>query len=185
MTARRELRLAVLLCLVGSAVVLLAVGRTWLTFDAADRLTIADAPSRVAGTQVLGLVRPLGLVGLAGVLALAATRSWGRIIVGALVAASGAGVVIDVALALHRGLAAHLGFFSDGPGPHEIHLRPGWAVTTLLGGVLMSGAGLLVAVRGRRWAALSSSYEVKGEAPPPATDKGAWDALDRGDDPTV
>jgi uncharacterized membrane protein (TIGR02234 family) len=193
-SARRELRLAVLLCLLGSAVVLLAAAQTWVTVDEPGRLTIAAVPSLVSGTEVTGLVRPLGIVGLAGVLALAATRSWGRVVVGALLAAAGAGVIVNVALALHRGLATDLAVFSYGPAPPAVHQHRTWAVVTLVGGVLLAAAGLLVALRGRRWVALSSSYEppTAGQEPPaatepgsPLTEKGAWDALDRGDDPTA
>jgi len=60
-----------------------------------------------------------------------------------------------------------------------------WVWLTILGGLLLALSGALVAARGRRWAALSSSYQPPAAraAEPPATDKGVWDALDRGEDP--
>jgi len=46
--------------------------------------------------------------------------------------------------------------------------------------------GVLTVVRGRTWKGLGSSYEARGAKPvEPVTDKGVWDALDRGDDPTA
>jgi uncharacterized membrane protein (TIGR02234 family) len=65
--------------------------------------------------------------------------------------------------------------------------HPVWGWVTLVGGALLFFGGLLVAARGRRWAALSSSYEnpsARAEAAP-VTDKGVWDALDEGHDPTA
>ena len=70
------------------------------------------------------------------------------------------------------------------PGTFQPARHGSWL--TLVGGLLLAMSGLLVTLRGRRWAALSSTYEApaaRAEAPP-ATDKGAWDALDRGEDPT-
>ena len=204
MTARRELRLAVLLCLVGSALVLLAVSRAWVTFAFPSGLSAEDLKRTVSGREVVPAARALGYVGLAGVLAVAATKTWGRTVVGVVLLLAGVATAFVVGSALHtglavgalgterlteacgtqvsaaaclRGLEAVTGFRAD--------VQAAWAWVTVLGGVAVAGAGALLAVRGRRWAALSSSYEVKGEALPPVTDKGVWDALDRGDDPTA
>ena len=177
MTARRELWLAVLLCLAGSALALFAVSRTWVTYSDPRQLTIHDVVRPESGAHVAPEVRALAFVGLAAVAAVAATRSWGRILVGALLAVTGAVVVLRVGDLLAGGLAT-------GAEAHE-HLA--WPWLALLGGLLMAAGGGLVAVRGRRWAALSSSYQVPAarEAAAEPTDKSTWDALDRGDDPTA
>ncbi|WP_445548819.1 Trp biosynthesis-associated membrane protein [Frankia sp. CiP1_Cm_nod2] len=47
------------------------------------------------------------------------------------------------------------------------------------GGVLLAGGGLLVALRGHTWSALSARYRA-----PAARPVDAWEAIDRGDDPT-
>lgn len=191
--SRRELGLAVGLCLVGSALVLLAVRRPWLSYASSGDLTIRGLTTEVRGTAVAGAAQALSLVGIAGVIAIAATKGVGRVVVGAIVALAGVLVVAQVVDLLGSGLGHRLAT----SGCHgrcllsqeQYDASPTWAwpVLTLVGGLLMAAGGVLVAWRGRRWAALSSSYEVPTarEAQPPVTDKGTWDALDRGDDPTA
>ncbi len=169
MTPRRELRVAVVLCLLGSALVLLALSHGWYSVVEGRQLTIDPVLTHVKGTKVVSGAQALGLVGLAGAVALVATRRWGRVVVGVLVLACGVGVVVAVGRARVPSGAW------------------GWASLTILGGVVLAASGALVTVRGRRWEALSSSYETPAARAeePPATDKGVWDALDRGEDPTA
>lgn len=172
MSGRRELRLALALCLLGSGLVLWAVGQTWVVeLDPAD-LTISGAQTSTPGSDLATAARPLSVVGLAGVLAVAATRRWGRLLVGLVLLGAGTGAALDVVDVLRGG---------------DLPLTSaGWAWLALAGCVLLVLGGLLVAVRGHRWSGLSASYEPPGAAPePPVTDKGVWDALDRGDDPTA
>ncbi|MCW2599028.1 MAG: Trp biosynthesis associated, transrane protein Oprn/Chp [Frankiales bacterium] len=191
MTAKRELQLAVLLCLLGSAVVLLALGQAWFTVEEGRQVTIDAVRTSVNGAKLASGAQALGYVGLAGVVALAATKRWGRLVVGVLVLAAGVGIVVDVATALSDGLERRgLSVACAGGARNCVGAvsssQPGWGWLTLAGGVVLALSGLLVAVRGRRWAALSSSYDVPAARAeqPPATDKGVWDALDRGEDPT-
>jgi hypothetical protein len=169
MTARRELQLAVLLCLLGSALVLFALSRTWYSVAEGQQLTIDAVHTPVRGTHVVAGAQALGWVGLAGVVALAATKRWGRVVIGVLVLAAGVGIVVDVAQA------------------RVPYAASGWAWLTVAGGVVLALSGVLVAVRGRKWAALSPSYDAPAlrSDEPPATDKAVWDALDRGEDPTT
>ncbi|MDX6266482.1 MAG: hypothetical protein QOD70_1222 [Frankiales bacterium] len=194
MNPRRELWTAVLLCLLGSGLVLLGVTRGWATAPESS-LTIKRVSTPLPGTLVAADVRALGFVGLAAVVAIAATKSWGRLVVGVLAAIAGVATVVLVARLLHDDLGARLAtahaqcqgqcVLSGQQAHPALHLVWPWA--TLLGGLVMAGGGLLVTARGRRWAALSSSYQVPAarETELPATDKGAWDALDRGHDPTA
>lgn len=203
MSSRRELRLAVLLCLLGSGLVLFAVSRTWVTFVFPSTITTTGLSHAVGGGKIVGGAQAFGYVGLAGVLAVAATRRWGRVVVGAVLAVAGVGVVVAVGRALAGGLAVRALSYSDvagscGSGVSDaaclraasafagftVSESPLWAWATIVGGTLLAGSGGLVAVRGRRWAALSAAYEAPA-ALPPVTDKGVWDALDRGDDPTT
>jgi hypothetical protein len=117
------------------------------------------------GLQLEPGLRPLALVGLAATLALLATRRWGRVVVG--VAVAGCGAAIN-ALALPHG-----------PGT--------WPLLAALGGLLLLAAGALTTARGHHWAGLSAAYRTPAAraVEAPVTDKGVWDALDRGEDPTA
>jgi uncharacterized membrane protein (TIGR02234 family) len=167
----------VALCLAGSALTLFAVTRTWVTLTDPRQLTIHEVVRLQSGVHYAPEVRALAFVGLAAVAALAATRTWGRSLVGALLTVAGAVVVLRVGDLLAGGVAIG----------RSAHTHPGWPWLTLLGGLVMAVGGALVATRGRRWAALSSSYQVPSarETDAEPTDKGTWDALDRGDDPTA
>jgi uncharacterized membrane protein (TIGR02234 family) len=184
MTGRRELLVAVALCLLGSALVLLAMSRPWLTFRLG---AVAPLPSRtldLSGARLAPGARVLGFVGLAGVAALPAARGLGRTAVGVLLAAAGVGLALDLVRALSDPAAA----VGRGEPLHDVHLSAGlqlggWPYVALLGGVLITAAGLLVVVRGRRWEALSPRYDAPTAKPPPG-ESSLWDALDRGEDPT-
>lgn len=178
----RELRVAAGLCLAGAALVLVAVSRSWLTY----RFGTAPLPTRevdVTGAQLARGARVLGLVGLAGVAALPATRGHARTAVGALLTAAGAGVIAVVARVLLDPAQALLD-----NGPPDTHLAGapdlgGWPYAAILGGLLLLAAGLLAVVRGRRWQGLSARYDAPAETPRPG-EASLWDALDRGEDPT-
>jgi len=136
----------------------------------------------------LGLaLQALGLVGLAGVPALAATRRAGRIVVGILLALTG-GLVVVRAVGVLLDPAGAADVASTDPAGLEL---TAWPAVAVAGGLLLVAAGLLVAVRGRRWAALGRRYEAPGAAGPPepettgpVAERELWEALDRGEDPT-
>lgn len=114
-----------------------------------------------------------------------ATKRLGRVLVGALLALAGVTTVVVAGQVLSAGLRTEVARAAD-PGLVVGATHSGWVWLLLVGGVLLGLAGALVAVRGRRWAVLSSSYDAPAARPEaaPTTDKGAWDALDRGEDPT-
>ncbi len=187
--------------LLGSVLVLVSTSRAWLTVRLPQPLPLPVLVEHVTGAQVVPGARALALVALAGVAALFAARRTGRVVVGVLVLLSGAGVVWLVARALVDPAAA-LARAQSGPlrgvGVTGSPSFGGWPWVTGAGAVLVVLAGALVAVRGRRWAALSATYDAPGSAPAPAEpapaegtgdgpapDKAVWDALDRGDDPTT
>lgn len=183
-SGRRELLTAVGLCLAGAAVVLLAISRPWLT----SRLGAAPPlPSRridVEGARLAPGARVLGLVGLAGVAALPATRRFGRTVVGVLLTASGLGVVAvlvrvlaDPAGAVRR--ADAVGVITVGGSARLV----AWPYLAALGGLLIAAAGALVVVRSRRWEVMSARYDAPAAQPPPG-ERSLWDAFDRGEDPT-
>jgi uncharacterized membrane protein (TIGR02234 family) len=192
-TPRRELWLALALCLLGSAVALLGVRHAWSSYETSGGLTIDEVSKPIRGTAVAGVVQALAVVGLAGVVAVAATKRRGRVLVGVLLAAAGALVVADVVSLAVDGLGHRLaregcrGLCVVSQEQYDAGPDWAWPVLTAVGGLLLLAGGLLVVVRGRRWAALGASYEApsaRAEAEP-VTDKAVWDALDEGHDPTA
>lgn len=188
-TPRRELALAVAGCLVGGLVIAVAAGRPW----ASGQLTAAPGfPAHrvtVTGAATAPAVRALGYLALAGVVAVPASRGLVRRAVG-------------VVLALAGAVVAARSVTASPAGPADIVLhRSGWPWLAVAGGLVVVAAGALTAVLGPRWRDLSSRYDAPGARPgagtAPATeaDAGAadetaqqaalWDALDRGDDPTL
>lgn len=178
---RREPLLAALLCLVGAFLVLVGVGQDWAHVEVAAGPLAPESTVDVAGRDLVAGVQALGLVGLAGVVAIAATRRWGRVVVGVLLALAGLGVVLASAAV---DVVAEAGRVADG----EVGLTP-WRAVTVGGGVLLLAAGVLVAVRGRGWAWLGRRYEPPVADPvapaPAAPERALWEALDRGEDPTA
>lgn len=191
--ARRELGMAVLLCLVGALVVTVSVGRPWAAVSLPGDALLEGGRLGVPGTELVPGVRALGLVGLAGVVALAATRRGGRTAVGAVLALAGTAVValaVRTAADLDRQVSAaeRVREVLSTRAPVD---GTAWPWVCAVGGLLLVGAGALVAVRGPRWVALSARYEppapgaaaAPASAAPPA-DRQLWDELDRGEDPT-
>lgn len=191
---RAEVGLAVLLCLLGAFVLLVAAGRSWAVVDLPGTGLLPARAVGVPGSELVPGLQALGLVGLAGVVAVAATRGWGRVVVGAVLLVVGGGVLALVVGVLSDLTAAvqDTAIVRDAGGTSQGSVDgTGWPSLAGLGGLLLAGAGLLVAVRGRRWAALSRRYDAPAArtvAPPPTTgpvaERELWEALDRGEDPT-
>ncbi|MEU4579377.1 Trp biosynthesis-associated membrane protein [Nonomuraea sp. NPDC023979] len=171
----------------GCLLVLLAASRPW----AAGVREAGAAAELVAptGGDLGPALTPLALAGLAGVVAVLATKGAGRRLMGALLAlcglaagaatwaATGADGVVDW-LRERNVLAGTAGLTWD-----DVVV---WPVLCGLGAALVLAGGLAVVVRGGRWAGMSARYERDpGRAPRAADgDRALWDALDRGDDPT-
>ncbi|HET7406630.1 MAG TPA: Trp biosynthesis-associated membrane protein [Mycobacteriales bacterium] len=185
MTGRRELVAVVLGCLAGAALLLIAGGRTWAT-------VVRPAPFHgtvaVTGHQLTAVTTAVGLLGLAAVAGVLATRSWGRRAAGlALVVAGLAAAVVSAT----AGDAAGARTAADLTGARVPVSFTGWRWAAVAGAALLVLAGAAVVARGRRWPGMGARYEAPGEpAAAPAAqavdpDVSAWEALDRGEDPTV
>lgn len=201
MTAeRRELVVATVLAVLGAALVLLASGRTWATATVSV-LGVAAPPADLTGRSLEPVPAALGLVGLAGTVAILATRGVGRLVVGVLIALSGAGAIAG-ALSLSASSVRSSGALHDKVPTSALRVAvvsvdlTSWRHVCAAGGLCLVAAGLLVAVRGRQWGTMGRRYDapvaVDVESPPLATtvqtvDESAelWDRIDRGDDPTT
>lgn len=187
---RRELGLSVLLVLLGAGLTYVAGSRDWIDVTVATRPPLPPVDRTVSGADVVSALRPLAFVALAAVAALVATKDRGRVLVGGLVVLAGVGVIAATVLALHAGTFDALKA-NPQPGVNDYSgAEPGftlWWALAVFGGVVLVAGGGIVAARGRRWASLSSRYDtpaVRAEKAPPRPEVAAWDALDRGEDPT-
>ncbi|MGF1426214.1 TIGR02234 family membrane protein [Kitasatospora sp. LaBMicrA B282] len=187
---RRSLLGMLLLTGAGAGLVLLAVGRTWMSGQ------IKGLAVSASGSQVSGLPQALALVGLASAVAIFAVRGIGRTVVGALVLLAGLGAALSAGLgasgsgAVDSEAARKLGLLGA-TAEHVSHTA--WPWVALLGGLLLAAAGLLTVVRGRAWPSMGARYEAPAGKPAPRTAGAApasspadlWKALDRGEDPTA
>jgi uncharacterized membrane protein (TIGR02234 family) len=196
--ARRELSLALVTCVAGAALALLASGRVWVRAQAVQGTL--RAPLELTGAALAPAAPALALAGLAGALAVVATRGSGRRLAGLVLAGCGLGVAV-VAVRAARPTEARiagragevLGAKTAGAEGMAIGVWPWLAV---VGGVVVAAVGVAVVLRGPSWPGMSSRYDAPAEhrAPSVAPAPGAraddspmeqWKALDRGDDPTL
>jgi uncharacterized membrane protein (TIGR02234 family) len=150
----------------------------------------APLPGRhlsLSGGDVAPALNGLGLAGLAGLAGIIATRGVGRIVVGVLIVAIGAGAVVSSVGATGSGrvmaLLRERAAVAEGTAAHTASTA--WWIAAVVGGVLLAAAGAYTIARGRRWPGMSSRYEAPGTPRPRATPGNLWDSLDSGADPTA
>jgi uncharacterized membrane protein (TIGR02234 family) len=213
--ARREYLLTLLAGAVGAAVVLLAARQDWARVVTIEPHPLPASRVAVSGQDLVPAAGALGLAALAGLAAVLATRGLVRRIVGGLLAAFGVAIIASVSLpvtsAQVRGAAAGASTAQAGsvPGGSTVGsgTTPGsggsglaglslashvemaafpWRWAVLAGGLLVLGAGMLVAWRGTRWPVMSSRYDRPTSQKPPAGADPAsiWESLSQGLDPT-
>jgi uncharacterized membrane protein (TIGR02234 family) len=195
--SRRSYFLSLVACLAGAAVALYAITRTW-SVHLTPRTGMSPLRDARTGTDLEPWVTGLAVVALAGTGALLATAGRLRRVVGVLLGLAGLGVVIG-AIAGRAGL-----------DPGSATGGTTWPILCALGGLVIVAGGVTAARHGHRWPRMSARYDRKPVPPPrsgspteeqrdkPAAvadqrdksaavvdHRAAWDALDRGDDPTV
>jgi uncharacterized membrane protein (TIGR02234 family) len=169
MTPRRELVLALGMVLLGAGAALLASTQVWLAATPGTGRT--TSPGAFA----------LALVGLAGLVAVLATRGFARRVVGVLVVLA---ALLLVWLSV-RGWGWEAPRDID-PGfmPTPELVPTFWPWVSVAGGVVVAVGGVLTLLRGGRWPGMSSRYERPSGAARRGEDD-TWRALDRGEDPTA
>jgi uncharacterized membrane protein (TIGR02234 family) len=188
-TGRRLLAYTVGCCLAGASLALFALSRVW-SVQLTARPGLSDLRTARTGGAELPWLPALALVALAGAGALLATRGVARRAVGVLLA------VVGVAMAVGA-VAARAGLDPGAAGPGATL----WPVACVLGAAAVTLGGWWAVRHGHRWPAMGARYERRtvgrataaGAAPagqtpvdqPRADTRDAWDALDRGEDPTV
>ncbi|MEU4898470.1 TIGR02234 family membrane protein [Streptomyces sp. NPDC044780] len=193
---RSSLAIALLAGALGAALVLLATSRKWAEGTAS--VAQGSLPQSANGDDITGLPGALAVVGLAALVAVFAVRRLGRVVVAALLALSGAGIVISSVLgasdkAALEEKASKVSGLTHSP-IHDVAYTT-WPWVAAAGGVLLLLAGVLALGYGRHWPAMSGRYERSGTAgrgrvrrgapaPDPDRPEELWKALDRGEDPT-
>jgi uncharacterized membrane protein (TIGR02234 family) len=154
----------------GAILVLIACSMTWSVVTV-PMLDDADGPVRsesLAGSTLAPLAAAAAWVALAAVLAVLATRSWGRVAVGVVVLAAGVLVIFS---SVSGGLDSNSNL---------------WWVLAVAGGVAIGCAGGSIVGQGRRWPGLGRRYEAPaGSRATPSRQVTPWDAIDHGQDPTL
>jgi hypothetical protein len=172
---RRELTLAVLLAVLGSALALFAASRNWVVIETRRPAPLPPVRETISGRDSVPWAAAMAFVGLAGGIALLATKRLGRLVVGLVVALAGAIMVAG-------GIA---GWSTSGADYEQVTVTELWPAASIVGGLAALAAGALAVARGRRWAEMGAKYDAPGAAKVAEDDAGIWDALDRGEDPTA
>jgi uncharacterized membrane protein (TIGR02234 family) len=190
MSARGRLAGALGLVLLGGAGALLVSGRAWQTVTVSRARPFTDEVVDVSGRTLEPAVAALGVVALAGVVAVLATRGVARRLVG--VALAGAGLAMawpavaglrTVSAQRARSLVsdARTAAGLDPAHPPQVAAHLVWPVLTLLCALAVLAGGIAVVLWGDRWLVMSARYEAPA---PQRTHATLWSDLDRGHDPT-
>jgi uncharacterized membrane protein (TIGR02234 family) len=163
----------------GVVVVLLSSSPVWMRVT----LKIAAGEVKLSGGNAAPAAVPVALVAAAGLIAIALVRAWVRRILAVLVAASGVGVSIAAVRVLAGPVSAARGSSKvSGAGEvASVHLTA-VPYVCLLGAVLIVAGAIAIALTCGRWPQPGRRYERTNVAAGRPTD--AWDALERGEDPT-
>lgn len=196
MTPRRQYLATLVLLAAGGVLGFAAASRPWGSARTPSTLSGATEVS-VSGSDLSPVAPALCLVALAAVVAVPAVRRAGRRVVGVVLAVLGGGLAVVAVQALIDLEGRIRAWVADGPGlagsVDEVSASPWWPVALAVAGAMILAAGVLTLVRGPRWPSMGARYErpqsKRGESTPgsddePTDPRQAWDALDRGDDPT-
>jgi uncharacterized membrane protein (TIGR02234 family) len=185
-TGRRAPAVAVLGCAVGGLLVLLSAGRQWAHTTLDGVAGAASSSLSVTGHQVAPSLSAVGIALLALAAAILSSSGVLRRVVGIVVVLV-AGAAIGVALSARGDVTTALRDREVGPTGFAVHASAnGWWVVAFVGGLLALAAGVLTVFHSRQWSRMGEKYDAPA-SPRPAKDPAtvAWDALDRGEDPTT
>lgn len=193
---RRRFASVVVVLLLGSLGILVAYSATWVVAQVpvfAGASTDGSPGREVAltGRDLVPLGGAMGWVGLAAIAGLLATRTWGRRVTGAAVlVAGGIAGAAGAAFAFTEVATGGAGSFVEAAVGSRTDAVPtavdvsAWWLLAIVSGLALMGCGLLALMEGPSWPRLGARYarSTAGAAPSAAA---TWDALDRGEDPTV
>jgi hypothetical protein len=182
---RAGLLRAVVAVIAGGALVLLASGREW----ASARVRVpagTSATLHVAGHNVASSLPALGIALAALAAAILAANGVMRRVVGLVVIAVAA-TTLGVSVTAPGQVSSALEKREVGAAGIAVHAAAnGWWVVAAVGAVIALAGALFTVVRGAQWSGLGAKYDAPTAAPRPKDPAmAAWDALDRGEDPTA
>src|SRR5262249_23742594 len=140
-SAGREAVLALLGCVVGAGMTLIAADRAWVTGHATQGSL--RAPLHVTGGSLAPAVPALALAALAGALAVLATRKVARRAIGFAVLGCGIAIVVVSAVHVHPDNASLAGRAGNALGTANAQATAsgtGWAWVAIVGGLMVTGA---------------------------------------------
>jgi uncharacterized membrane protein (TIGR02234 family) len=194
-SARRELAIALAALVAGGTMCLVFAGQVWGEAVVDDGLSTTT--EQATGRDLLPSAPAVGLLALAAVVAIPATRHVGRLAVGLVLALAGLATAIG-SVRLARDLSSHVISWASqgGEAAESVHgatAHPAAALLTGAGGLLVAGVGVAVLGRGPTWPGMGRRFDRDGgaggepqtDAPRSVSSRDTWDALDRGDDPTA
>ena len=186
MTRARAYGLTLVLLLVGAVLLLWSATRVWVTATSATT-GLPGVGVALTGGQVLPVVSGVGLLLLAGIAGVIATRGLVRVIVGLVLLVASA-VALEATIAFGRGgMSAAVEAVTSVTGGTAAQVSAsGWWWLALAGALAgLVASGLTVAL-GHHWPSLGSRYQRdKGGSAAANTPAQMWDAMDRGEDPTA
>ena len=183
MRDRRGLLSVLAGCAAAGALVLIAAGRVWRGADLVAA-TGARVSVHVTGHAAEPALPALGIALIVMAGAVVAARGWLRRAVGVITVVVG-GAVVALAVASRNDTVRELQHQAFAVSHASVGASlSGWAIVTIVAGLIAVAAGAVTVVVGRNWPAMGSRYEAPAVR---RTDNlaGDWDALDRGEDPTV
>lgn len=186
--AGREYGLTILVLLLGAIGTVVSYGATWITavVPVFEGETMPTTQVTFTGQSLIGFGGAAGWVALAAVAGVVATRTWGRVFIGAVaVLAGGVSGVAGFTFIFSRGALVTQAL--DGGTALSVDSNAWWVVA-VVSGLAVVVAGVVTIARGRGWSALGQRYERAGGSAvthgQAATAAQTWDALDQGEDPT-
>jgi uncharacterized membrane protein (TIGR02234 family) len=188
MSPRRQLTLAVVACVAAAGLALLAASRTWVVEIHTRPAPLPAVATPRTGGDLAPVLPSLAFVALAGASGLVAARGRGRSVVGGLLLAAGAGMVL--AAVVGGAMSTGSAMLADGGTAEGESGAVVWAAAGALAGAVVAAVGVLALRRGVAWPAMGTTYERMPPRAPgagsadQAGDQDMWDALDRRIDPT-
>lgn len=187
--ARLSRRVTVLAGTAAAALLAGATRTTWIHATAPDLAGTAQQVT-VTGSDAAPAVLALSLVAIAASLATALSSRWLRFLTGPVLIATGAGSVLAALGVVQAPQEAARSAVASATGMlgTAVQAEPtSWPLLTLVPALVVATIGVLVLVIGGSWPVGTRyrSAAVVATADPGQDPAAAWDALTRGEDPSV